>query len=488
MYLLIFSLITFLATTAFASPLSFDTTLFQNEEFSFWLAFFGLGVVAILALFLSSQKIAEFQKRQKAQEEKSSQDQAKQDALVSKMGENIYDIAKESIAHTHITKSENQLLAITTNLIDFLRIKSKKVHIEIQTLKLSNLLNDVSGTLKTNTKGKEFELIYDIEKELQKEINSDTLTISKVLVNIFLFCVENGARHLVLHIGRTSLLSHNDQLSFKISSNLQIDAENEMDLFNYNYNEETEEYDSLGLFIAKELALLMKGDLIARNTPQKDLEFLLSIPFVQAEREPQNDKYTVSQKIEPKNILLIESSQYATLTIESILIALGHHVKSLTQENYTAYFEYFDIYDLIMIDEKLITNKTRAKLENTNSKIIALSNLFANEESFPNVAVADAKISKPFTIWQLTNVLYQLFTQMHDTSKIMQNGVVNAGNAIVHRNSFQETRNITLESFKKFEGKKILLVEDNVINQKVFVGVLGKSRTEISIEIGRAHV
>ncbi len=472
-------LLLFLTQSAFG--LTFDISLLEDEESSFWIAFFGLGIVALLALFYSSGKIKEFQKKQQLHEEEFLHEQEKKDALVEKMGENIYDIAKENISHSHQTKSENQLLAITTNLIDFLRIRSKKVHIEHQALKLSNLLNDVTGTLKTNTKAQTFELIYNIEKDLQKEINSDTLNISKVLVNTLLFCVENGAKELQLKIEKTSHLSQNDQLSFKISSDIELDAESETDLFGFNYNEETEEYDSLGLFIAKEFALLMKGDIIARNMEPKGVEFLFTIPFIAEQREPKIDRYIGSEKTKSKNILLIESTPNAAHSITMMLSELGHDVKQLTHDNYTAYFEYFDIYDVILIDEQLITNKTRSKLENTNAKIVALSNLFGSEESFPNSVVADAKIAKPFTIWQLTNVLSQLFSDPHNSANITQGGIVNAGDAIVHRNSFQETRNITLESFSKFSGKRVLLVEDNIINQKVFVGVLGKSGMQITV-------
>jgi len=476
------ALILLFSLDLYANPLESITNIdFTDDNLTLWIAIFGLGLIAVFALFLSSENIEKFKNRQRKEEEELQKEYEKQGEIVSKIGESIYDIAKESAATSNITKSENQLLAITTNLIDFLKIKSKKVSIDNQTLKLSNLLNDVSGMLKTNVKTKDFELIYDIDKELSKEIFSDTLNMSKVLVNILLYCVDNGSKQLLLTISQTSLSSHNDQLSFKLSSDLTVDAEGETNIFEFNYNEETEEYDSLGLYIAKELALLMKGDLIARNDAEKNLEFIFTTPYSPAQREPLNDKYTIGEKTKEKNILLIESSAHASKAIESILLALGHDVKTLTKENYTAYFEYFDIYDLILLDEKLFTNKTVTKLEQTNSKVIALSNLFEATGSFPNAAIADAKISKPFTLWQLTNVLHQLCTQEHDTSKITKDGVINSGTAMVHRNSFQDTRNITLSNFTKFDKKRVLLVEDNIINQKVFVGVLSKSNVEIAI-------
>jgi len=465
-----------------SSTILFATqTLKGNNEVNLFIATFALALIAILALFFASKKTEKIQEEKERQEQALQQEHEKQDIIISKISESIYGLAKESLTRSNTTKSENQLLAITTNLIDFLRIKSHKVIIDKQPLKLSNLLNDVAGTLRTNIKEKEFELIYNIQEQLEKEIVSDTLNLSKVLVNILLFCVENDSEHLILKIEKSSLAAKDDQLSFLIHSDLEIDAEGEENIFQFHYNEETEEYESLGLFIAKELAELMQGQLIARNNSENKTEFLFSIPYIQAQREPLEDKYTLSEKTKAKNILLIDSSELSASTIESSLFSLGHDVKKLSKEQYTSYYEYFEIYDLILLDEKLFTNKTVSILENTNAKVLALSNLFGAQENYPNVAIADAKISKPFTIWQLTNVLQQLCSIEHNTLSITTNGVVNSGTALVHRNSFQDTRGITLSSFSKFHSKRILLVEDNNINQKVFIGVLNKSSVKIDI-------
>ncbi|MDF1883661.1 response regulator [Sulfurimonas sp. SAG-AH-194-C21] len=453
----------------------------EEEEFSILIALFGLGAIAIMALFLSSEKIKIFKKQKAKEDEVLKKENQVQDAIVSKMGENIHSIAKENIGAKNLAKSENQILAITTNLIDFLRIKSNKVVIDHQKLKLSNLLNDVSGILKANIRGKEFELIYDVDKNVVQEINSDTLNLSKVLVNILLYCVENSSTLLTLKIKQTSLFSKDDQLSFTITSDLKTNVEDELNIFQANYNDDTEEYDSLGLFIAKELSKLMKGDLIARNDTNECVEFVFTIPYTIEKPEPTADKYTVPKQIKPKSILLIDSSTNAAYNIANILKDLNHNVKMINKSEYTAYFKYFDIYDIIFLDEKLFTHKAVAELENANCKIIAMSNLFEIEKEFPNTAVADIKISKPLTIWQTSDVLNQLFSNLHDTSKITNQGVVNTGTALVHRNSFQNTRNISLNDFSKFQEKKVLLVEDNVINQKVFVGILRKSNMDITV-------
>ncbi len=455
----------------------------SDDDFTVWLALFGLALIGILALFLSSEKINTFKKQKKKDDKIQEQMQKEEDAIITQMEQNINGLTNTNLSQSNMVKSENQLLAITKNLIDFLRTKSKKVIIEHQKLKLSNLLNDVSGTLSTNIKGKELELIYDIDPNVSQSIDSDTLTISKVLVNVLLYCVDNDSTSIDLKVARTSLFAKNDQLSFIINSNLQIEIDNKSDLFLSNYNDKTEEYDSLGLFIAKEFATLMKGDLIARNNSDSNLEFVFSVPYSKniSESESKSESKSKKSSIKEKNILLIDSYDKSANSIANILISLGHKVKIVNKNEYLTYLEYLNIYDLILLDEQLFTNKAVSIIKAHNIKVVSIANLFNVNSEFPNSDIPDMKISKPLTKWQISDMLNKLYVDIHDASRITKDGVINTGTAPIHRNTFQNTRNISLSSFLKFRDRKILLVEDNLINQKVFSGVLGKSNIDISI-------
>jgi len=454
-----------------------DNIATDSEDFTMWIALFGLGIISILALFLSSERVNSFKKEYKSKKDLEHKIQASQDAVLSKLGENIHTIAKDTLeTHPSTTKSENQLLSITTSLIDFLRIKSKKVKIENNKIKLSHLFNDVSGTLKSSIKGKELELIYDIDNSISEELMSDTLNMSKILTNILLYCVENDSNFITLNVAKNSLFSQNDQLFFTINSHLKIDAESGINIFRSNYNETTEEYDSLGLFISRELSLLMQGDLIARNDENNNLEFVLNIPYIVESQEE-----IKTRAITNKNILVVDSLQESATQTKKILESLGHLVKVLNPYDYLENLHYFEMYEILFLDEKLFTNKALSQLEKTNIKIVSVSNIFKIADEFPNAKSADLKISKPLTMWQITDALSQI--DSYNFNNIKKNNLqeINSGNVLVHRNSFQKTRNISLSSFVKFENKKILLVEDNVINQKVFIGVLGKSNMHISI-------
>ncbi len=445
----------------------------SGDDFITWIAIFGLALIAFFALYLSSTRAESIKKEFEEREEEEKKEIESQDKILSKMGESIYDMAKDKSAK----HSETQLLAVTTNLIEFLRIKSKKVVVTHEKLKISNLLNDVSGTLKANIKYKQLELIYDIDPSVSKVITSDTLNLSKILTNILIYCVDKDSRYVTLTIDSNSLTSKNDQLFFTINSHLQIDVEKEGDIFDSKYNEKTDTYESLGLFIAKELSLLIHGDLIARNNKNRELEFVFNIPYIYEEET----KTEVKESSKKLNILVIDSSQNTAEYIASVLKNLGHKTTIISAKEYLFDLPIFYKFDVIFLEENLFVDDVVMQLQRVESQIVATYNIFQKAQEFDNSKIADLKVSKPLTHWQIENILTQLERDKKERESNRQTTAINSGNALVHRNSFQMTRNVTLGKFVQFQGKKILLVEDNLINQKVFLGMLGKSKMQIKV-------
>lgn len=445
----------------------------DSDDFTTWIALFGLGLIGLFALFLSSTQTKNIKQQYEEKEKKELETHKNQNEIISKIGENIYDIAKDKES----LKSDSELLSVTTNLIDFLKIKSKKIKIENEKLKLSNLLNDVSGTLKSHIKERELELIYNISPNVAKNINADTLNLSKVLTNILIFAVEKNANFITLTIETNSLQSKDDQLFFTINTHLNKNVEEESHLFDAKYNDESESYESLALFISKELALLMHGDLIARNNDARELEFLFSIPYHKEESTQVNS----AQENSRQNILIIDSSEHTAQHLQENLRRLGHKTKIISSKEYLFDIPIFQTYDIIFLEEKLFVDDVMMELQKIESQIVATYNIFEKAQEYENTKIADMKISKPLTIWQLSDVLHQLSIDKIDNNIKKEALYVSHGNAIVHRNSFQMTRNVTLAKFIQFKNKRVLLVEDNLINQKVFVGILGKSKMDIQV-------
>ncbi|MEA1893485.1 MAG: response regulator [Campylobacterota bacterium] len=463
----------------------------DSEDFTVWAALFGLGAVALISLFISSEQMKNFKLGIKKKEDNQNNIIQAQDQLLSNMSEDIQNIAQNTVKttkeladndtdlETHINRvihSENQLLDIATNLIEYLRIKSKKITSANEPFKLSNLLNDVSGTLKSNTDKIELELIYDVKNNISENLYGDTLNLSKILVNILLYCVNDNAKELTVDISKNNFFSKSEELFFVIKSDIKINVENSKNIFHSNYNEETNSYDSLGLFIAKELSVLMGGELIARNDDRGLIEFVFNIPYKEVKQQEESNSL-----IESKSIFLVDSSDSSAAVIKNIFSALKHKVHLESKEKFLQNKPNFSTYDLVIIDEKLFRDDVLKALKISNAKIISLSNLFKKSKKYPNAKIAEIQLSKPSTHKQIKQAMQKIYLKEPTKIDEAQDAKIEKNSLLVYRRTFDDTPDVNLSRFSEFRGSKVLLVEDNLINQKVLLGILSKSGMKITV-------
>jgi len=488
------SLFYFLLITASLSAnidiINLENIATDGDDFTIWSALFGLGIVSLIALFISSEQLENFKKYIYAKQEKRNKIEQSQNQILSSMSENIQIIAQETTATAkklatenereniekdleRVVNSEHQLLALTTNLIEFLKIKSKKVELVNEALKLSNLLNDITGTLKANTKDIELELMYDVKSNIPEYIIGDTLNLSKVLNNILLYFVNNNAKEIKITMSKDFAFSKEENLYFTVQSDARIDIEHEEEMFSSKYNENTDSYDTLELFVASELSNLMNGELVAKNDKKNHLEFILKIPFKE-EKRLKSDK----EVIDTKKVLIVDSLSSSSAVIKDIFSNLKHKAKTLTKQSFLTNIPDFSLYDIVLIDEKLFTDNVVEALRKANPKIISLNSLFKTEKNLQNTKIADIGLSKPLTSSELKKTIEELYNKK-ETSK-QEPRKSNNKKLLVHKEVFQNSENIDLYKFADYNGIKILLVEDNTINQKVFAGVLNRASIDIT--------
>ena len=125
-----------------------------SESFWMWIAII-LGITSIAIVFIASHKAQKVQQLHQALFDKQLEMEKNQNLLLTNMSENIHDIAKQALEKSHqlskpfknkdeiLTNVENRLLDVTNDLIDFLRLKSKKVEIVNEEFNINNVLNEL---------------------------------------------------------------------------------------------------------------------------------------------------------------------------------------------------------------------------------------------------------------------------------------------------------------------------------------------------------
>jgi CheY-like chemotaxis protein len=161
-----------------------------------------------------------------------------------------------------------------------------------------------------------------------------------------------------------------------------------------------------------------------------------------------------------------------------------HEVKVLSKEAFLQNMPGLSKYDIIVLDESLFNARTIAYLKKLKSqkeiKVIALNSLLEKDENIQMDKVVDRVLTKPVNQERIFELIVNLYTleRLKSEEEMSQQSEVSA---LTHKGEIIETPNVHQASFKDFEGTKLLIVEDDVINQKVLSNILKLSGMQISI-------
>jgi len=467
----------------------------EIETFWVWIALFALGFIGILILFISSRQMTKIEQLHQDMLDKQMEIEQSQTLFLANISENIHNIIEktykkkpspeaESI-HGEVLKGK-KLIDVTNDLIEFLRLKSKKVQIHHEKFNLNNVLNEVSGAVCSQFKGHPAELIFNIDNNIPRYLIGDSLNLEKTLHNLLEYVLsktEDG--EITLEIAMFGNYEEKIELQFKLTDMGAGLSEEEIEtLFTPVYNEENKEYSGLGMFVAKELISMMKGELAVQSIVGKGTTFAMTLPFEML--DPNNRRnYRLPEKVlTAKKVFIVDRNYNSALAIKKMFAYFRHDVKVMTKEAFLKNMPNLSAYDIVVLDESLFKARTTEYLEKVKAekdlKVISLNALLEKDENVETANVVDKILTKPMNqerIFELIVNLYTLKEIKADHAKEMQL----EKNPLTHDGEIHEASHISQSSFKDFSGMRLLIVEDDVINQKVLSNILKISGIDITI-------
>ena len=469
----------------------------QIERFWIWIAMFALGITGITILFIASRQMMNIRKLHQEMFSKQLKMEDAQSSFIASMSENIHDMIEQSCVEapekvnqslsTNEGTQDHGLLDVTSDLIEFLRLKSKKVKVVNEEFNLNNVLNEVSGSICSSFQGSNVELIFDIDNNIPRYLVGDSLNLEKVLHNLLEYTMNQfNEGEVKLEIAMFSSHEESIELQFKLTdTGAGLKSEILETLFVPYYDEKSNEYTGLGLYVAKELVSIMSGELAVQSVEGKGTAFTLSLPLSMVD-QPNQRSYRLSEKVlTVKKVFIVDSNYNSALAIKKMFSYFKHEIKVVDKEEFIKNMYNLTIYDIVILDETLLNIRTvdylsRIKKEK-ELKVIVLNTLLKKDEKSSLNPVADRLLAKPLT----QERVYELIVDMYDIniagiSGVKKGKVVSDGMG-VHRSSIVETQEITRERFNDFNGMDLLIVEDNIINQKVLINILNLSGIKIKI-------
>ena len=452
----------------------------QLLEDDYSLALFALAIVSIFMLFIFSNQITSIKDMYQKMFQRQQRIEEKQATVLAQMSEKIQCMTKDVITNCEYDDesyipnhpdSKVELLDITNDMIEFLKIKSKKVEISHEKFNLNNVLNEVSGRLGYKYFGSKVEVVFDIENDIPRYLIGDSLYLGNIISNILEYSMDYLVdKELRVHITQKSKSKSSLELNLEITNFGKSVSKDELDMFFVpQYDEDRQEYSGLGMFIAYELVKLMNGKIESSYKKNLGVVFDIRLPF-DIYNPSDLRKYRLPDKVMTnKRVLIVDRNEKSALALQKMFGYFRNNIDIINSEKFNSRKPDFSKYDIVVLDESQFNYRVVSYLHSLKQKqtlkVVSLNSLLNIQQNSYDESVVDAVLLKPVNqerIFELILSLYDLMdTQYNTKSKIK-----------TYTENIRELPDITQDSFSDFDGYNILIVEDNIVNSRVLVNLL----------------
>jgi len=379
--------------------------------------------------------------------------------------------------------SAEALLSLLNDILDFSKIESGKLDLEVINFSLRNAVEDVAYTLAKRAHDKGLEIACLIDPDLISSLRGDPGRLRQILVNL----VGNAIKfthqgEIIIRAETIEQTEHDATVHFSVQdTGIGIPYERQAAVFQRFTQADgstTRTYGGtgLGLTISKQLVEIMGGTIGLQSTPGIGTTFWFDIKF---EKQPFEKRDTAPLTLDPVNladarVLVVDDNQTNRMVLTKNVEALGSRVDTVPSgakalESLRNAHRAGDPYHIVLLDMQM----PGMDGEQTARAI----------KSDPSVK--DVKILILTSMGQRGDAvrLQALGCSGYLLKPVKQQMLFDAVVAVLGRKEDQPpsliTRHILAEQRKN--DLRLLLAEDNLINQKLAVVLLQKAGYSVDV-------
>ncbi len=369
-----------------------------------------------------------------------------------------------------ISVSSEHLLSLINDVLDMSRIESGKVKIDERETHLPDVLHDLRTIIQANVHAKQLDLFIDTVDVVHEDIICDKLRLNQILLNLISNAVKftkPGGMLSIRVIEKDDAPSGYASYMFRVKdSGIGMSREFQKHIFEAFTREQSSTVSGiqgtgLGMAITKNIVDMMGGTISVESELGKGTEFTVCLQFRISESAPHSEQIP---KLVGLHALVADDDFNTCASVTRMLGKIGMRAEWTTSgkeavlrtqlaiENNDEFSAY--IIDWIMPDMNGIetVRRIRAIIGDSKPIIILTAYDWTDIEEEARAAGVTAFCTKPLFMSELRDALLKPMGEEES--------------AKTEAETAAEPTNET------FAGKRILLVEDNELNQEIAATIL----------------
>ncbi|MBU76563.1 response regulator [Pseudoalteromonas sp. MEBiC 03607] len=378
-------------------------------------------------------------------------------ALDTELTDKQYDYIEK------IQLSAKSLLGIINDILDFSKVEANKLELESNDFNINDLLSTLANLASSLIEKHNIEVIFDIDDNIPEYLIGDTLRLNQVLLNLLSNAIKfSNNKNVKLTLLCVSQTDENIQIEFKVTDQgIGMTEEQVKTIFKPFSQADistTRKFGGtgLGLVISKKIVELMGGNIHVDSQLNAGSCFSFTASFG---KSAVKSNYNTND-YKNKSALIIEQDHVKERHLFKLLEKLGIKVDSISyHDDKLLNIDPCQDYDFIFLDWHIFNDEHSSLLNNLKKqltinikKIIILAS-FENQKVKSSLTKLDKNIDeillKPIIKANLCKSLDHVL------------GIEK-----------KKTNKIDTSCFKKLAGSRILLVEDNPLNQQIASQIL----------------
>ena len=385
-----------------------------------------------------------------------------------------------------IQTGAHSLLRIINDILDFSKIEAGKLDIEQIEFNLEEVLENMANMVPSEAREKQLEILFATDPDVPLALTGDPLRLGQILLNLTNNAIKfTDDGEIVVSTKQLDRDKNRVVLQFSVrDTGIGMTAEQAAKLFQpftQADSSTTRKYGGtgLGLTISRRLVEMMDGEIQVESQPGKGSTFIFTAVFGLASQDIKK-RSQMAGALKNMRVLVVDDSPTSQKIFKETLESFSFKVEVADSgdqaiQEITREAAQGTTYDLIIMDWKMpgmdgIETARRIKKRTAAGDLprIIMATAFGRQEVMRQAEIAGLEgfLIKPVNPSVMFNTIMEVFGE-----EVARDS---------HEHSNQRHIDDTL---KKIGGARILLVEDNEINQQVAMEILTNAGLQVTLAV-----